>query len=248
MNIPFQELSLLCYNFNIEVLYIYIDTNKMASSRYIPQDVKEQLWLLNYGDKMKGPCVFCGMTISPYTAEVDHIEPFSKGGSSNISNLQLLCKPCNREKGAKIVNPPHSKEYDNAKLLQLMKNLKISSALEELSHIFPDHLENISTKPVDDYMRLVALFEEFLPYFEARASTVTKRGDSGESLYDSYRCVLDSMKAREENALEGYSCILNRFRNSDAWLLTASFYERSRFSELWDKWHKEMEQYRQSSK
>jgi 5-methylcytosine-specific restriction endonuclease McrA len=32
--------------------------------------------------------------------EVDHIKPLALGGSNDIGNIQLLCMPCNRSKGA----------------------------------------------------------------------------------------------------------------------------------------------------
>jgi 5-methylcytosine-specific restriction endonuclease McrA len=33
--------------------------------------------------------------------EIDHIVPLALGGANDISNIQLLCMPCNRSKGAK---------------------------------------------------------------------------------------------------------------------------------------------------
>ena len=32
--------------------------------------------------------------------EVDHIRPWSQGGTDDLYNLQALCKPCNRDKKA----------------------------------------------------------------------------------------------------------------------------------------------------
>ena len=44
-------------------------------------------------------CVICGRKAeNGVTLEVDHIKPFSKGGSSDMSNLQTLCMDCNRGK------------------------------------------------------------------------------------------------------------------------------------------------------
>lgn len=46
-----------------------------------------------------GKCVFCGSTEK---IQIDHIIPFSKGGSNEVENLQLLCQKCNLEKSNKI--------------------------------------------------------------------------------------------------------------------------------------------------
>lgn len=42
-----------------------------------------------------GICQCCG---SAQNLEYDHIMPYSCGGSSDKSNIQLLCQPCNRSK------------------------------------------------------------------------------------------------------------------------------------------------------
>ena len=51
-------------------------------------------------------CAFCGRTPAAdgVALEVDHIIPVSKGGLSEDSNLQTLCKDCNRGKGTDITN------------------------------------------------------------------------------------------------------------------------------------------------
>ncbi|PSO88617.1 MAG: HNH endonuclease [Cyanobacteria bacterium SW_8_48_13] len=46
-------------------------------------------------------CVFCGRSAKQLQLEVDHIVPFSQGGSNNSQNLQTLCIDCNRGKGAR---------------------------------------------------------------------------------------------------------------------------------------------------
>ena len=47
--------------------------------------------------QQKGRCAGCRRKLASF--EVDHIVPVIQGGHSDPSNLQLLCRPCNRSKG-----------------------------------------------------------------------------------------------------------------------------------------------------
>ena len=47
-------------------------------------------------------CLACGATAKETQLQVDHIIPFSQGGSNEIDNLQTLCVDCNRGKSDRI--------------------------------------------------------------------------------------------------------------------------------------------------
>ncbi len=62
--------------------------------RGIPDDVKLLVMQRDHGQ-----CCHCG---SVTELQYDHIIPVSRGGSDNAENLQVLCGPCNRAKGANL--------------------------------------------------------------------------------------------------------------------------------------------------
>lgn len=63
--------------------------------RSIPQDVK-----IAVSARDHGRCRQCGSTEQLH---FDHVIPVSKGGANTVANIQLLCGPCNRTKGARLM-------------------------------------------------------------------------------------------------------------------------------------------------
>jgi hypothetical protein len=63
----------------------------------ISDEVKHFVWTRD-----QGRCRRCGSNVE---LQYDHVIPFSMGGSSEPENLQILCGPCNRLKGAAIAAP-----------------------------------------------------------------------------------------------------------------------------------------------
>jgi hypothetical protein len=66
----------------------------VKKSRYVPRDIQRQVW------KRDGAqCTYCHQGKrcgSRYGLEMDHIKPFSMGGTSTLENLRLRCRAHNQ--------------------------------------------------------------------------------------------------------------------------------------------------------
>ena len=70
---------------------------KKSKTHNIPKVVKEQLWLLHFGEKFSSKCYvkWCYNKITVFDFHVGHNIPKSKGGTDNINNLKPICSRCN---------------------------------------------------------------------------------------------------------------------------------------------------------
>jgi hypothetical protein len=81
---------------------ILFSVSCVAQSRYISQTTKKVVY-----SRDAGMCQCCG---SYENLEYDHISPYSCGGNSDASNIQLLCQKCNRSKSNSCYCKVHDKK------------------------------------------------------------------------------------------------------------------------------------------
>lgn len=76
--------------------YIFTDDTKYLNIRAFDNRQKREVF-----EKQDGICANCHEKFAIEEMEADHITPWSEGGQTVIDNCQMLCKECNRRKGAK---------------------------------------------------------------------------------------------------------------------------------------------------
>ena len=79
-------------------IYAYVLTGKEKhlNIRAFTQSQKRSLY-----EQQEGICPACGEHFEIGQMEADHIKPWHKGGKTELSNGQMLCKECNRQKGGR---------------------------------------------------------------------------------------------------------------------------------------------------
>ena len=83
-------------------LSVFLSVSLFGQSRYVSQTTKKIVF-----SRDGGTCQCCG---SYNNLEYDHIRPYSCGGSSEASNIQLLCLKCNRSKSNSCYCKVHNRK------------------------------------------------------------------------------------------------------------------------------------------
>jgi hypothetical protein len=78
-------------------IYHYLLTNdeKHLNIRAFTESQKRAAY-----ERQRGICSVCKKHFEITAMEGDHITPWTEGGKTSPENLQMLCKECNRRKGA----------------------------------------------------------------------------------------------------------------------------------------------------
>lgn len=96
-----QQISVLMRDSEIQRLngiipYVLTGDERHLDLRTFPDDIKMAVW-----EQQKHICPHCGKEFDFEFMEGDHITPWREGGRTVVENCQMLCRECNRRKGAR---------------------------------------------------------------------------------------------------------------------------------------------------
>jgi 5-methylcytosine-specific restriction endonuclease McrA len=95
-------------------------------SRRIPRNLREAVIARD-----RGECVYCGANEDLH---IDHIHPHSRGGTTVLGNLQILCSTCNIRKGT--LSDVHARELLGSRPKEaLAQELAVVGAQPSPSHL-----------------------------------------------------------------------------------------------------------------
>ena len=96
-----QQISTLMRDSEIQkpagiIPYVLTGDERHLDLRAFPDDIKMAVW-----EQQSHICPLCHKEFDFEFMEGDHIKPWREGGRTVIENCQMLCRDCNRHKGAK---------------------------------------------------------------------------------------------------------------------------------------------------
>lgn len=90
----------------LEENYFFFHIKKIMSSKKksIPKALRMKLWEQQFGDTLSGNCFTCHRNVKVDDFQAGHIIAEANGGQVTLSNLKVVCKPCNTSCGTMDLN------------------------------------------------------------------------------------------------------------------------------------------------
>lgn len=72
------------------------EISKKYTKKGVPKALRTRLWKETFGDTLIGTCYVCDRVLEFDNFDAGHIVAEANGGETTISNLRVVCKPCNQ--------------------------------------------------------------------------------------------------------------------------------------------------------
>ena len=97
----------------------------------IPKKIREQAWIDQFGDTMKGKCYCCNTEFvhGDSNWHAGHIVSSKNGGSDDVTNIRIVCASCNLSMGTENMNDFKQRCYSQLNSTQVILNGKVMNIL-----------------------------------------------------------------------------------------------------------------------
>ena len=96
-----KEASCKVFGHLCPVFFVYENCTETSTERNHSRNIHHST-LIRVARRDNNTCQICGRVLLDSEIEIDHIIPFSRGGTTDENNLRVTCRDCNRKKGGKI--------------------------------------------------------------------------------------------------------------------------------------------------
>ena len=101
----FEWLEIVFHCLSNEIRVSEVKLSMMSRSRpKIPKYVRGLIWTKRNGERLVGVCHVCDEELNYDDMECGHIIPYIYGGSIETTNLEPICRTCNRDMGVLNLN------------------------------------------------------------------------------------------------------------------------------------------------
>ena len=97
------EICLYMINTGVQVENVNL-LNFTHEREKIPKSLRTQVWRKRNGNLMEAACYVCAAPLCYENMECGHVIPFAYNGTIDITNLEPICKVCNRDMGIMHLN------------------------------------------------------------------------------------------------------------------------------------------------